>query len=386
MNKLFTNINFIGDLFVDEIFYFYDEPLLFSCITNSFKKYIVSLINIDEWLCVSISEQLLARLKNNKVTLRSLFVNPEDGFVLKISLINNKNQIEIIDPTKINDEDLPNDGEYLDYIDRVNKLLPVINDDITEVSYNERRDILDIALKNNTNNEKEIECSILSHILENFQQLIYSIANKNRSKKLLNFIKQNFSIQFTGVFASSFGIRLKSDAFSLLNNQTVLTPVINELFILLNVSNKEEELHKFLCNNNHITLRYREFLRYLVSTNYNIIFSGASPNKNVYSYNYSTIDMEKNLKLIDKEIDTTTKINEYYGSLVGINTNKKTFEFINNNKKEIKGHFAKGLYNLIFAVPQDCKVSIEEKLDFNELTGEEKYFYTLLDLDAESIN
>lgn len=72
-----------GEFLIDEIFVYYDEPIVFSVSCNNV-KYLCMLINNwpYKWLCCTTNDEELASFKSGLVDLRSLFDSKEQFIVI----------------------------------------------------------------------------------------------------------------------------------------------------------------------------------------------------------------------------------------------------------------------------------------------------------------
>lgn len=386
MPDIFGKIPMIGTLYYDEVFLFYDEPQIFSCVSKSFQKYFVILIDSfdqqHEWILTPISEARLIKAKQNSVQIRSIFTEPEDDIIWNIKFKDNF-LIELIDISNLTDEMLPYEGEYLDYNDTESSLLKP-NEEIAEiVSYKEHRDVIEISLEKDNEHTHEVDCSILSNVLDLTQELIYALANKEGGIKgqTPKSVKQICNLQVSGTFAASFGIRLKSNELCNLHFETPLTPILYELNNLILFADKKEELSNFLSGcNPRVALKYRKLIKTLVSSNIGLKYSSASPNRKSFTRHFTTLELMTNLSLIESEIENMTEIKSMFGKLVGVNTEKRTFVFISVEDETIKGYISDQLSDKTFEVPKDVEIEVKQKIDMNWFTQEEKYTYELLSL------
>lgn len=390
MRELFGDVQYLGTLFYDEIYLFYDEPQIFSCISKSFSHYILLLLdsveNEKEWLLSSVSESKLLLAKQNRIEIRKLFTEPDADFVWRLSSRKGTSQIfsSIIQLSELTDDMLPYENEYLDY-DTENKMLPSTQEDPVSISCAERRDVIDISLEYNDFHAREINCNCLGAVLNATQEILYALAYKEGGLKgrTPHYIKENCDLQVTGFFAASFGIRLKSNQLSDLSNNTSLTPHLAELNKLLSISSDKKSLYDFLSQQNpRVLTKYRDLLQTLDSSNCALNYIAASPNNEHLSKHFSTDDISNSLGLLNLKIQEDSKSLEYNGKLVGINTEKNIFVFLSDDLKTIKGILSESLKGQTFQVPQRSKIVVEQKIDSDLIFGEERYTYTLLSINT----
>lgn len=386
MHELFGKIPYIGTLYFDDIFLFYDEPQIFSCITASFQKYFGLLIDEDdnyrEWLLTAISDSRLTKAKNNAIEIRNLLTESEADFIFDIKL-QNQFSAKSINKENLTDDMLPCKGEYLDYSENQSN----VNSDfsvIAEESWNEHRDIINISMEKDDNHSHEIDCSLLGNILDVTQELIYALANKDGGikGKVPSEIKKACTMQVCGTYAASFGVKMKSDELCNINRETPLTPALYKINNLFSVCSNKEELARFLLDQSpRVALKYRKLLKILVNSNTGLKFSNASPNRKHYGRSFSTLELSSNLQLIESEIKKMTKEMKFKGQLVGINTVKKTFSFISFDKEIIKGTLSTEVASKQFEVPQYVEIKVMQSIDYDPFCSEDKYAYELQKID-----
>lgn len=382
----FFKIKEIGTLFIDEIFFFYEEPQIFTCITKAGAKYICLLTDMDkkEWLLVPISEARLSLLKCNRISVKKAFANPEDDMIWRAHYDSNASILipVQINPNDILEDDMPDDDYYLDFTNDC--LMPVINEDIVKSSIKEYRDILDMSLEINGNHFREISCDILGEVLTNTQQLVYALAYKNDNIRgpVPKAIKDKNTLQVVGTFAASFGIRFKSIEIGDLMGETSVSPTLQTLSDLLIIKNDQEKLRSFLSSQGRrAVIKYRNLMKSLVQANAGLKVKGASPNEKYFHVNFSQDDIVSNLSILEGEISNMVSTEVLYGDIVGINVDKKTFAFNSVDGEHITGKLSDGFIDTVFEVPKQVEIQVEQRVDINDLTKEERYMYTLLKIN-----
>jgi len=102
---------------VERVFYFYDEPVLYSCFIDNF-RYLVLLINLSasghEWFYALLDDESYQQLLENSIDLFSVFKRSEVGFIYKV-IIDQSNRYSsfIVQVENIPSADLPAEGVYL---------------------------------------------------------------------------------------------------------------------------------------------------------------------------------------------------------------------------------------------------------------------------------
>lgn len=72
--KIFQGVPGLGDLWLEREFYYYNEPILFTCVGQNGIRYLCSCCNLSsQWLLGELTLELLKGLIENKVTLCEAF-------------------------------------------------------------------------------------------------------------------------------------------------------------------------------------------------------------------------------------------------------------------------------------------------------------------------
>ena len=389
MLSLFLKVDMLGTLYTDEVFFFYEEPQIFTCISKTGQKYLSLLTDMDtrEWILAPISEAQLSLLKSNRISVRDAFVNPEDDIIWKIKYKESlTSTAEWILPTNILDNDLPENDVYLDYDS--DDLLPIVSSDILKMAKAENRDILDISLITN-NHCREVNCEILGETLSNTQHILYTLPMKSddiRARTSKDSREKNTMVA-AGLFAASFGIRLKSPGLGDLFGETCVSPTLKMFADLLDVKDDNEKLKRILHSHSKKTIfKYRRLMKVLLQSEAGFKVRLASPNNYSFNIDFSTDDILRSLNLLDGEIKDMVSIEKMYGNMVGIHVEKQTFAFKSLDDENIIGKFSADFEGVTFEVPKFVEAEIERRVTFNEVTNEEKYHYKLLSINVNVIN
>lgn len=116
----FINVPSYGSLYYFHIYLWYDNPEVFSCISDCSRYYfVVSEPSPDNktarWIIVPLSKQRLERAENNGITMRELITEPEALVYLveqtPRGIISGK---EVL-PKELTEEMLPQKDVYMDY-------------------------------------------------------------------------------------------------------------------------------------------------------------------------------------------------------------------------------------------------------------------------------
>mgnify|MGYP001213392364 CR=1 FL=1 len=383
MNELFAKLPYIGDLYYHNEYLFYDEPQIFSCISRAFQLYFATLIESDskikKWLLVPISIGKLNMLENNSITIREIFTKPENEIIWGVISIDNTFSIEEMKPEDLTDSMLPLPGECLD-LDNGDILA---DHSALTTARDEMRDIIDISFERENEHIREIPCITLSEELENTQQLFYALAYKEGGLygPVPKQIKRNCCLCVSDTFAASFGVRFKSNELCDIYFETPLTNTLREFNTLLALSNNKDQMKDFLSTQSpRVAIRYRRFIKSLLTHKTALKIKNASPNNASFEKHLSTDELLKSLDLIDSELNELVKEERLYGKLIGINVDKQTFDFISTDDEKIHGYIAPELGGNVYSVPQVVEITLEEKIDVDSVTHEEKIINKLISI------
>lgn len=387
MNELWAKVDMFGSLNIQEIFFFYDEPQIFSCVSRFGQIYLIMLTDMDQrkWLAVPISSARLALLKKNRISVKQAFIDAEDEFVwmLHETAIGKVSAIQQL-CSNIEDEDLPDDDVFLDY--EQDDVMPTNIDDISIKSIQERRDIVDLSLLPHLGHTREIDSEILGETLINAQQLFYalSLPLEHTSGRISIQNKENNKIVAVGCYAASFGIRLMSSELADLYGKTKVTDTIKMFSELLIEKDNQDKLRKVLKQHSPLaTIRYRKFIASLYRSDLEVKISLASPNNYVFHTKFNKDDIKRNLKFLEDEISDMTISETMIGTLVGINVEKNTFAFKSTNDENIIGTLSDVFVGKTFEVPRMVEAVFDKKITWNESTQKERCNYVLKEINVD---
>lgn len=385
MNDSFAKIKGIGELTYKRIYGFYDEPLLFSCVSITGSLYLL-LRQPDEepeWLAVEISEKRLSILESNGIEIRKAFVEPENGFAYRVFGNKTLFEAEVIMPQQITDDMLPYSGEYLDYQGDSESE----REEIDIIAGKEQCAVIELSFEKDDAHEREISCTALSDALNSIQMLVYSLACKEEKTcgPFPKSVREQHELRVTETFAASFGIRLKGTVLDDEVKQEEANDVLERLDKLIEGSSSSKDLKTALSReNNRTAVNYNKLLRVLKGNNLGFKFAAASPIGKYSGRHLSTVQVGEVLQRITNEIQDIKKEEIYEGELKGIDIEKNQFTFIPSGEGEdirISGKISENLSKKTFMVPSKTSVRVETKISFDKRTGEEKYSFLLLDVN-----
>ena len=387
MGERFAKIKGIGELTYKGIYGFYDEPLLFSCMSLTGSLYLVLRQSDDKptWLAIEVSKSRLNKLENNDMETYQAFTEPENGYLYRISGNQALMDAEALMPEKLTSDMLPYPGEYLDYHGDIAQT----RENIDEVAYKENCMVLELAFERDNGHAKEIPCSALSDALNTIQLLVYSLAYREEKTygQFPKAIREQHELKVTETFAASFGVQLKSATLEDRKKQEEADDVLERLDRLIGGSNSSASLRETLSNeSNRTAVYYNNLLKGLKRNNLGFRFAAASPTKYYAGRHLTTTQVDETLQRISNDIQEIKKEEVYDGELKGIDIDKNQFTFISSGEDDdvrIMGKISEDISKRSFVVPSRTKVRVETTISFDKLTGEEKYSFLLLDVTRD---
>ncbi|RDU37296.1 hypothetical protein DRW41_05435 [Neobacillus piezotolerans] len=377
----------LGSLKIKDIFFYYDGPRIFSCTNNSttFLAFLVDEFEErDFWFFVPISTIREFQIKKGKISIREAIIKAEDP-IYQIYLPVSDNapaSFSLINGDKVPFEYLPADDSFIVENEEIaSSELPPKPSKALDEAVLSRRDVLDIAIER-VEDKNELPSLQMGKLLTNTQNTLYGLDERwdqNQNKPPTSVVEDN-NVNVTMLFASSFGIRIKSNKSS---NLFDVTPASNSLRVfaeLLEHSKNEEELKQHLkrINPKAVTL-YKEFLSSFESDSSKLKVEWASPNNETRYTVLTSDELNKAKEIISistetmSETITETKIK---GELIAINLKRNTFYIEGDDGTPYSGALSKEIAEYVhkgykFEVPKDIIALIEIKQLINEITKKE---------------
>jgi hypothetical protein len=369
-----------------EIFDFFEGPRFYSCKSQTGQTYLVHWVDdindSDVWLYQKVSFEKYCALKNNKIDIRSCFENLEEGFSYLVTVASeNEFNIDLIKPEQYDPEWLPDEGVFLEY-DIPSTTLPQNIVGIQEAALANSRQVLDLAFSK-THQTYEIASDALGKILTTVQNYLYSsaCANDINVRKIPEHIKDENMLMVSGLFASSFGVRLQgknSDLFSGSNQNQNLQRFME----LLAATEESSRILKEVKGYNLLSrARYKAVLQELVAAGVSIKAEWSDPYGNFKASRIPFHQIKESLRQLEDGESSDTQTVKYEAiRLVGVDIENDFFAVVKNDGELVKGKLDKSLESYQFNVPSIVKATIEETCKINPVTDKEKWSYKLVEI------
>ena len=362
------------DYFLCDVFLEYEQPELFTVCNVIGNTFLVMLVDaLDEkWLMMPISTAKVCNLEYGKIGIREAFIHPEID-IWFVSRVDGQYKIKQISPEDIREDYLPLEDAKLNWN---NLQMPVIQEDLYKTASMRQRDIFDIRVISEETEDHTIDAKKFGSLLIIVNDSIKGIAKeRNRKAGKKRGLTSGCSLRYLGSYAGSFGIRLEAEDFSNLLDETKLTPILNELFQLLEIKSNED-LSKIVKERSFTYANaLRKLLKYSSDNNAGIDFSFVTP-RAMYQRTASwKSDFSKNtLIYLDQLISEESKEEEYIGNLVSVSTKQNNFTFETDSDEEIKGKIDPSLKEFIFEVKSYAKIKVIKTVKItNANETEEQY-------------
>ena len=377
----------LGTLFNIDVYIYYDGPQLFSCESLAGQKYLALNVEYDDgvcrWFYMPISSSRLDSVKRGDISLYDAFKKAENGWLWEVTIDSNGlDEAILIRVHDLCDEDLPSKESSLSF---VVQSLPERQEDSMLLSQRLKRDVVDISLAEEGVHNSEIGCEHLGSVLLRFQNLVDSMVSGSSGGRgrIPQVIKQKAELKAAGTFAASFGVRLISNSIANLFDQTTVSPALEALMTVMEAKADPDKLTDAIEGmSSRSKSRYRFLLKALNEGNIDFNVDWGSPNKTSRSISLSHNDVQSLLTILEEDGEDVSEILKLTGTLIGVNVERKTFVFRDDSKEQYSGTIDDALLGRVFSVPMDIDVAIEETLEINPLTKEEKVSYRLMSVST----
>lgn len=372
-NEKFLSICSV-DYYYRDIFLEYEQPELFTVVDAIGGLSLVMLVDAinEKWLLLPISVAKLRKVEYGIISIREAFKTAE----INVSIVYNNNgqyfKEEIL-AQEIKEEYLPLEDARLNWD---NIPMPSIQEDLYQTACQRNRDILDIRVISEDTVDHTIEVKSFGSLLIMMNDVVKSIAKAhNRQSGKKRGLTSGCSLNYIGSYAGSFGIRLEAEEYSDLLDETKLTPVLHELFNLLQIVNGLE-IDKIVKEKSfEYSAALRKLLKYSCDNNAGLDFSYTTPKARFNGKaNLKSEFSKTTLTYLDQLISEEIKEEEFTGDLVSVSTKHHKFTFETDSKEEISGKIDPSLKELQFVVRSYAKIKVKKTIRINKFNETEEQF------------
>jgi hypothetical protein len=367
-----------------EVFDFYDVPRFYSVRDSVGQLYLVYWVDESDsgtkWLYLRVSPDRYASVKQGLIPINYALSNPEEGVAYTVLHSTAGSSVAELDAASIEPDWLP---PSTDRLSTPAVSLPSREATALETARASNRQVIDLAFKRLTNSY-EIGCGKLGRLLEAVQNTIYAFAcpPDRDVRRVPEEIKFNNEAMVTGVFASSFGVRLQSKGADLFPDDQAseaLRTLSNLVAVLSLPDTVATELHE---QNILARSRFKHLLRVLVEAEVSLAIDWGTPSGKSRQSQASLAEIARALQRLEATDAATSQTVERQGRLVGVDVQSNFFALVHAENEVIKGTLSPALAMRQFKVPSQIVATVQESCVVDPLTDREKWTYVLMEATA----
>lgn len=365
-----------------EVFDFYDGPRFYSCRDSVGQLYVVYWVDEDpegaSWLYLRVSPERYTSLKQGNVSIAYALSHPEEGTAFVVRTLGSETSPSVteVQPKDIDSDWLPPEFERLNLS---SGLLPEKTVSAVDAARRGNRQVFDLAFQK-ANNTYEMGCGKLGRILEAVQSMMFSLAcpPDRDVRRIPEEVKADNEIFVTGLFASSFGIRLQTSGFDLFGNESS-SNAIQQLTHLIEALPAPDRLSSDLHELNVLSRsRFKHLLRMMIEAEVSVTADWGSPLGQGTRSRATLSEISNALRRLELTDDATTQVVDRSGRLVGVDVQNSFFALVIEGGDVLKGTLATAVVQQRFEIPSQVNVKLQETCVVDPLTGREKWSYILL--------
>ncbi|NOS75491.1 MAG: hypothetical protein HOP36_13375 [Methyloglobulus sp.] len=376
----------IKDLNPIEVFDYYDGPRFYSCRDKVGQVFLVYWIDeTDEynaWLYLRVSPERYLSLKCGNISIAKALANPEEESAFVVKNYGTDFSVEEISTAQIEADWLPPVSSFLHLNESA---LPEKTLSAVEVAMRSDRQVIDLAF-DKLSNAHEMGCGRLGKLLDSFQDFIYALACGSQLdvRRIPEVIKFKSEVLVTGLYASSFGIRLQSKGGELFpgdETEKAIEIFANLISTLETPEKISEELHHY---NILARSRFKYLLHLLVDSEVSLETDWGAPSGSTLKSRASFNEIKRALIKLKETDDATKNIVERPANLVGVDVESAFFALKIEGNEIIKGKLSDLVSSRQFDIPSRIIAKLEESCVIDPLTDQEKWSYILVDFEKQS--
>uniref|UniRef100_UPI0013D1D1E1 DUF6575 domain-containing protein n=1 Tax=Candidatus Frankia alpina TaxID=2699483 RepID=UPI0013D1D1E1 len=263
----------LGDLKIDEIYFYHDGPRFFSAISATDRRFIVICVDEDEdtetYLYLAVSERRFRSVRSGGFPIRQAFSDPEDGIIYKAEvdygIDSPSTAVTAILPESIPEEWLPSRDALLGIATETQQHFDL--DRLQKESKQEGRTLVALELDPPTLSRTEYPLRSLARIAAGVQDVVEALAQEETGKatdrgSIPAEISNESGLVFSYSLAASFVLVLAADVRDRMFEGSLVAPAIEALQELLEVGKNQVLLRQRLKQHSHRTRsKYRNLLQ-----------------------------------------------------------------------------------------------------------------------------
>jgi hypothetical protein len=372
----------IRDLTPVEVFDYYDGPRFYSCKDKAGQLYLVYWVDETElgssWLYIRVSPERYGAVRRGDLLIADALSQPEDGLALLVLSRAENFTVRQLVAEEIDPEWMPQSNDRLDL---PHASLPSNLTSPVELAQKVSRHVLDLAF-DKTSNTYELGAGKLGRLLEAFQNTVFALSCDRTMdvRRVPEEVKHRSELMVTGLFASSFGIRLQTkgaDLFASDDTARALEALAKMIDALNRPNDLPEELHRL---NILARSRFKHLVRVMVDSQVAVKAAWGSPIGSEVKARASLTNLRLALQKLEASEDATQQTIKRQARLVGVDVQSDFFALVLDDGEIIKGKLSKVIVNKRFEVPSFVNATIEESSVVDPITDREKWSYVLLNV------
>jgi len=366
-----------------EVFDYYDGPRFYSCRDVAGQLYLVYWVDESEqqgssWLYLKVSPERYVAVKRGHISVAEALSNPEEGLVFVVSGRGQSFVASRIEKDQIESEWLPDSDYRLDLDEARLPSRTLTAQDLAQRVY---RQVLDIAFEKKSN-AYEMAAGKLGRVLDALQNTIYALACPPNMdvRRVPEEVKQRSEVLVTGLFASSFGVRLQTRGSDFFGNDDAATAIQTLIKLFASMGQPDVVTGDLRSLNILARSRFKHLLQMLVDAHIAVKADWGNTDGRALVAHASYDELSQILQRLEATDKASTQIVERDAKLVGVDVQSDFFALVIAEGEVIKGKLTKGLRAHHFEVPSVIRAKIEETCIVDPLTDKEKWSYVLLDV------
>lgn len=384
-NKLFAETKEFGPLFIDEVFVFYDMPLIFSAINPLGYRYICIYesdnTESETYLLVPVSFSKYQKFISNEIPIREMFECPEMGDVLCLSIYADKYESNYLSKDQLMQKNLPPVGEHLDIKGSYTR------NELIRASSEKRCGIAQISFEKEGTHKHSIKARELSIITAKLQKVIDGIEKDWRvkegaiaSQEKKHKMAKAAEINITRTYAASFGIEFESEESRDLLDESEFDYLMQQF---LEISEQCDDIKKDYYDSHKKSITaIRDYYKALMTNRFAVKLQVALPNRNVGRLHFSIGDITRKYNYLTTVIDGKTEQIELVGTLVAFDMKTKSFKFQIENGDLINGKIDEDFSETVFDIANKIKILVNKRIKVLA-PGEKVDSYELLNIVSQ---
>lgn len=365
-----------------EVLDYFDGPRLYSCRSPAGQIFLVLWVSQGEvatnWLYVEISADRYLALKAGDIPIAVAFTQAENSVVWEVAAdATGAASVQVVPCDQIDSAVLPPADDCLEWPtgslpDRLST-----TEDAARSSY---RGVVDVAITTPSDSQ-ELQAGVLGGVLSSLQDLIHALASDQSTnlRRIPERLRVDNDLAVTGLYAGSFGVRLKASQSQLFHLDEDYT-TLHRFQSLMDASGSVESLAEHLPKLNFLTrVRYRRLLTKLSEGDSSADVEWAYPGSVSYRSGLSVQQIRHILSYLDNSPNPEVHVEEHVGRLVGVDVEKNRFDFVSDDGESFIGTLSQQMMGRRYEVPARARATIEAQVTISTLTGNEAWRYVLVD-------